>query len=500
MAGNSMLQVNRKKTPKRRKWIPALVLAILAAVGGLAVWYAVREPEPMPTREDTRGSLIERETSELVRARIQMKDREPWTVVRNDAGELVIEGADAWTVDESLGERVEDALANLVYEDILTENPADYRDRLEEFGLAEPALTAEAEFSDGQKYTIRIGDDSGMADEDFRYMTMDGDDRLYAVAGNLMEDLGIEQELLHPVAQPEIQTSRVDRITVRDGAGTVTAEWTLRGAVTDSDAAENWMLTSPVTYPADPDQTEGLIKNAGSLRLGLYIGPATDELLSECGLTTPTREIEIHMAAGATGQITDAGAYNVRDWPEETVRFLLGGARNELTDYCLYEGTVYTINHFTAAAITETDPIGTLARSLVPVATDHLGSLRIDRADGTRDEYILTYTSEPLSEEEIEENGDGETSRVVVTCEKNGEEIPYTVFEADYERMRVVNVSGRLPDGWEKKETRERYVFRTVSGTEHTVELSAFDAMHDAVTVDGCTLFYLIRGGMGEMP
>ena len=57
-----------------------------------------------------------------------------------------------------------------------------------------------------------------------------------------------------------------------------------------------------------------------------------------------------------------------------------------------------------------------------------------------------------------------------------------------------------LPDGWQKKETREEYVFRTLSGAVHTVELSEFDAMHDAVTVDGWTLFYLIRGGLDGMP
>ena len=35
---------------------------------------------------------------------------------------------------------------------------------------------------------------------------------------------------------------------------------------------------------------------------------------------------------------------------------------------------------------------------------------------------------------------------------------------------------------------------------EHTLELSEFDALHDAVTLDGCTLFYLIREGIPELP
>ena len=66
--------------------------------------------------------------------------------------------------------------------------------------------------------------------------------------------------------------------------------------------------------------------------------------------------------------------------------------------------------------------------------------------------------------------------------------------------MLVVSVSGTLPQGAEWGKTHTKYTFRTVSGRTHTVELSDFDGMHDAVTLDGETLFYLIRGGMTELP
>ena len=78
--------------------------------------------------------------------------------------------------------------------------------------------------------------------------------------------------------------------------------------------------------------------------------------------------------------------------------------------------------------------------------------------------------------------------------------ISASAFEAAYARLQVVDVSGRLPEGWIKQETEVTYVFSTTTGRTHTLELSPFDAMHDCVTVDGCSLFYLIRGGMTEMP
>ena len=33
--------------------------------------------------------------------------------------------------------------------------------------------------------------------------------------------------------------------------GEIRAEWALQGALTDRDAAENWMITAPLEYPAD---------------------------------------------------------------------------------------------------------------------------------------------------------------------------------------------------------------------------------------------------------
>ena len=37
-------------------------------------------------------------------------------------------------------------------------------------------------------------------------------------------------------------------------------------------------------------------------------------------------------------------------------------------------------------------------------------------------------------------------------------------------------------------------------GGTHVIELSDYDGMHDAVTLDGHTCFYLIKGGMTELP
>ena len=76
----------------------------------------------------------------------------------------------------------------------------------------------------------------------------------------------------------------------------------------------------------------------------------------------------------------------------------------------------------------------------------------------------------------------------------------YPSLSANWDRLLTVTVSGRLPKDYEPQAVHTRYTFHTVSGKTHVLELRDFDAMQDAVTLDGHTLFYLIKGGMTELP
>lgn len=467
-----------------------VLLGLLAAAGiGLGIW-AIREipEEPaVPVRQEHGGSLLRYDPEEILRMTIRIRGREAWTAERDASGAMrMTEDAD-WPLEEDLAGRMEDALANLLYEEVLTENPEEYRNRLEEFGLADPEITADALFADGTDVTIRIGNRIG-GDEDLRFMTVEGDPRLFAVAGSLAEELSLERELLHPVEQPLIQASRLDRVTVMQKEEKK-AEWRLQGEITDSGAAENWQVAFPVNYPADQDRIASLKKNVDNLRLGVFVAEEGEDALRETGLDAPRYTLEIHLAPGTTGHISESGAYEVQEQEEETFLFRIGGARNEMTDYCLFDHAIYSINHFTVAALCETEPMDTLARYPVSVSLENLRSLEICGADGREDRYELTWNT-----------GDSEDPGILFSCRKNGEDISAAAFSAAYERWRVTDVSGRLPEGWQRKTPFAVYRFTTLNGQKHEVELSEFDGMHDAVTVDGCTVFYLIRGGLADLP
>ena len=70
-----------------------------------------------------------------------------------------------------------------------------------------------------------------------------------------------------------------------------------------------------------------------------------------------------------------------------------------------------------------------------------------------------------------------------------------------YERLLTVNITGKLPADAETGNAHIKYTLRTVNGGAHTVVLSDWDGMQDAVTIDGGTLFYISRNSFSaEIP
>jgi hypothetical protein len=352
-------------------------------------------------------------------------------------------------------------------------------------------VTVDILFRDGQQLTARIGDSADPEDNAYYYLTVDGDDRLYAIAAGTVEDLKSEKDLLHPVEQIQVFSALLDRITVKEAAGTVQKEWALQGKVSDRDAAENWMVTVPFTYPADYDVIKNMRDSAESLRLGIYVGTEKELNLSDYGLDRPKAVLEFHMAEGSTGTVSDAGVYDVSDWEERTVTLALGNPKSEMVDYVLCGGEVYTINHFTVSTFTETEPLATAARYPVATPLNSLESVMVEKQGQETVHYALIH-----QDTENTDSSEASTAR----CIRNGEEIPYESFSAAYERLLTVTVSGILKGDYTLREPHTKYTFRTVSAGTHTVELSDYDGMHDAVIMDGHALFYLIKDGMTEMP
>lgn len=499
-----MQKVERQKHKdrKRRRLTGLILCAVLLAAcvtAALLLRKKAVEEQPPKARERITGAVTHRNTEDLEQVTVTLRGEEPWTLFQDSDGKLTLqrqEGGrtETWAADENAAKMILDAAANLTYEDVFTDRREDWEPEAAEFGMKDPLVTLRILFRDGEQVTARIGDSADPEDHAYYYLTVDGDDRLYAIASGTVEDLRFEKELLHSVRQIQIFSALLDRITVKDGTGATVKEWALQGKVSDRDAAENWLVTAPFTYPADYDVIKNMRDTAESLRLGVYIGSAKDLNLADYGLDQPGTEIAFHMAEGSTGTVSDAGVYDVSDWEERTVTLALGSPKSEMVDYVLSDGEVYTINHFSISTFTQTDPIDTAARYLVSTPLNSLDSVMVEQQGKETVHYALIH------QDSQDTAGNDHEDISADRCIRNGEEIPYETFAAAYERLLTVTVSGRLKDGYTVKEPHTKYTFRTVSAGTHTIELSDYDGMHDVVSMDGHTLFYLIRDGMTELP
>lgn len=485
---------NRKHVRHGRVWLLLALVVIL--VGSAALWYITSQPEETINLagEVHSGTLYAYEAQDVAALHITLRAGESWQLTQGTDGGLTVDGDDAYEVDETEKDALLSAAAMVTYEEILTEDASAYAENFEDFGLATPRVVAEITYRDGTVVTLRIGDGYALEESGWSYMTVDGDPNLYALDDGTADALSVRKAELHPVEQPVLHKARFDQITFTGADGTVQAQWILQGEI-GGDAQDRWLLTYPLQYPAEGENISNLQDNIANIRMGEYVGEATAENLTLYGFDTPRFVLSVHMAEGSIGTTDSNGEYTVTEWPESTFTLTVGGAKSEYVDYVRMNDSIYLTSHFTLNTLMSMNPSNTLTRYVVPTALGNLAQLTINR-DGNEEIYAVTRT------EQVAENNDlvyDEDGQVVydTACTRNGQTIAYSSFEAAYHDLMVVTVSGTLPQGWQAEKTPHTvYTFTQTDGTVHVVSLTAYDAFHDAVTLDGSTMFYLIKDGM----
>ncbi len=486
------VQRKTRRAPRhgRLLWLMA-ALALLAALGLLlARLNAV--PDALDATVPTQEATLLRYTPEQVQSLAITRKGEPtWTIARQADGSYALLGEAGHPLSDATAAELTD-LAAVIIADVLTDDPADYADHLSDYGLNDPEFTAVIAYADGYTATLRVGNAATHTNA-WRYMLLDGDARLFALSKGAVEGLFVSEASLRDVEQPTLHRARIDRITLTESDGTC-AQWTLTAPITARDAIDHWRITAPFAYPADATAMGNLLKSAANLRLGTYVCAATPAALSAHGFDAPRLIIEIHMAAGTIATTGMDGVTTTMDYPEGTVTFTLGGAETDMIDYVRHGDSIYRCSSFTTGMFQNIDLRATMSRYLTPVALGNLAELTIQTESGL-DTYQLTRT------EQVAPNNDlvfDEEGNIVydVTVTHNGEPFDYAAFEAAYAPLVAATVSGVLPEGEAITAAPHTvFTFTDVDGSAHTVALTTFDVLHDAVIVDGHEAFYLIKGG-----
>lgn len=483
----------RKRMPRHVNHGPALLTALLAVSLALllAGYGLVSREETAPTpREKEDGVLYRYEPEQVARLRVTVKG-ETWEAEQTAEGILTVTGENGFQAADNRAKELLQAASTVTYERVLMEDAADAQEGLEAFGLATPRLIAEITYDDGVSVILRVG---GKADTGLRYMQVAGDARLFALDQGTFEALSQTRAELRPVSQPVLHKARMDRVTLWGPDGDVQAEWVLQGDI-GGNAVDRWLLTQPLTYPADGSRMDALLSNVANLRLGAYVAPATPENLKTYGFDEPRWRINVHMAAGTIGSADAEGAYAATDWPESDFTLTVGEARDQDVDFVLADGVIYVSSHYSLSTLMDMAPENILTRYAVPTALGNLKRLTVRTAEG---ETVFTLAREERVKENNELDTDGQGNvRYDVTCQRDGENFPYEAFAAAYNDLLMVRVSGRLSAQWKAEEAPHTvFTFEEWDGTAHTLALTRCDARHDAVILDGSAVFYLIQGGM----
>ena len=485
-----------KPLKKQRKAIKPRNMLVFSLLGaaillGIGFIYIVHNQDKNPTEaEDTYRILTSHKAEDVSYITVTRRDGTGYSLAAKQ-GKLYVPEKPDFVMDEALEQEVLKASAIIAIDDTLSQAREEWEKSKADFGLQPPALTVEAGYTDGKTVTFSIG---GKApDSNLYYFELHGDPGLYLASGDLIGLFTEDVTYLHKVNQPIVHYQRIDKITIADESGQITAAWTLETPITAENALSAWRMTAPYSYPCDEQAMETLITAMGKLYLGRFVTTATEEDKLQYGLSPAKKVITLHQAAGKMATINNEGAYQTTDYPESTLTLAVGNSAGDYVDYCMLDGSIYLVSSISQPLLNHLVPETTLLMQPAAIDIRDIASLTVNKGSDSHT-YTLHRQERLLPNNELATDEDGN----VITdtyLKLDGQSADYTAFEQAITSLQTVTVSGKLPAGFvPAQEPSLQLVFTLVDGRKRTLECVEFDSLQDALSVDGVFLHYLPKG------
>lgn len=494
-----MQQVSRKEHRPRRHWRIWMILGCLAAAAVTAVLLLMNPEKAAPvvtaTQQAVRKSLVHRSTEDVARIEVVLDNGKGWAAEQTEPG--VLQEDAGFLMDSRLALSYLEAASSMEAEDTVSDTMDVTESGAEEFGLDHPSVTVHVEYTDGSSIGFSVGDHSPDADEGWYYMSVEGMKGLYALDTGSVDLWTRSRDALAVVIQPEIYSSRIDHIVLE--RGDQVSEWKLEGNIMSDNASDRWRITRPFSYAADGTLMRSFLEALGELRMGTYVGEATEENLKAYGLDTPYARLWVHMASGIVGQTNADGELETMEAEESEAEILFAepGAVQEFIVYAAFAGQICRVSTITSGRIYDKQAMDTVSRYLVSTAAEHVSLLRIERG-GSTEEYRAEQRAAVGEDGSPKLVADG--GYVLETyCTWNGEEISQDAFLAKYMPLQNARISGSVEEGYVPQGEPHTVVEITdTSGRKERIRLYAYDSLHDAVQLgDDPVLFYLVKNGLG---
>lgn len=485
-----MEKVPRKKTRHPiKKSALLLILFCCAALAGGGVYYLRTLPaEVPPITEKETVLLFSRPKEDIVAIAIAPKDGTAYPLIRQGDAFALLGQEDeklrSDILDDLLISLTELPVENTVLQSISAAQGLQPSD----FGL-DPALArVTVTYTDGEKKELRVGNLTPNEETPQRYCMVSGSDTLYTILEADSAPLLRGMDSLRDFAQPSLDGSLLDRIEV-----TGQVEWTLHYT------PSGWQMDVPFSYPLSTLRTDTLLKKIESMGFAACLGKAEKLTLSDYGLDAPALTITITQAATViTGETAEGQQVSV-PVPETVYTLRIGKETGKSGVYVQWQDQVFTASNFLLGFWKELQPLDYLLQTPVNLLVNDLSEVRFTR-DG------ITHTYQVRMVEQITENNQiavDEYGRVLYDCavKRAGEnqDMDAEAFLSWYTRLASLAGDGKLPDGWTPSGENQAEIVLINDHLTRTVTLWPYDALHDAIAIDGVALFYIRNTWLNEI-
>ena len=484
-----------EKVPRKKRRRPLkgrtvlLILLCCAALAGGGLYLLRSQPVSLPpVAESEMVLLLSRPKEDIAAVAIMPRNGTAYPLIRQ-GNTFALLGQEDVALRSDILDDLMVTLTELPAENTVLESISAAQGlRPSDFGL-DPALArVTVTYTDGEKKELRVGNLTPNEETPQRYCMVSGSDTLYTILEADSAPLLRDMDSLRDFAQPALDGSLLDRIEV-----TGQVEWTLHYT------PSGWQMDAPFSYPLSTLRTDALLKKIESMGFAACLGKAEKLTLSDYGLDAPALTITLTQAATViTGETTEGEQVSV-PVPETVYTLRVGNETGKSGVYVQWQDQVFTASNFLLGFWKELQPLDYLLQTPVNLLVNDLSEVRF-----TLDGH--TYAYQVRMVEQVTENNQiavDEYGRVLYDCAVNraGEtqDMDAEAFLSWYTRLASLAGDGRLPDGWTPSGEKRAEITLVNDHLTRTITLWPYDALHDAIAVDGVALYYIRNTWLNEI-
>ncbi len=484
-----MRQVERKAANKKRKariWMLAVFALLLVAA---LLFLLLRKPvqvAPVPSTQRNNVVLLSVERDQLRKFTASPTHAPPYTFTWQDAS-FIPDGNPAFELDSNQLDVILGTLAHIEAADHFGKLELMPNETLEDFGLGSAAFTLAAEYADGQRIKLAIGN-RVHGELPLDYMMVEGSDILYAISADIRDTFDRPMNNLHVVPAINFTPELVSRLTVKGQNPFI-----IRHLEHDL-----WVVEEPFHYPAEKAAVQQLLKQIGDMRLASFIAPATEQTQSEYGFDEDVVQVAFELlpstitSVGAQGEVVAS-----KEVDAQTVTFLFGNSIADTGWYCLYDGVIYQVSDLSMGFLMRDDWRMFASTNPIDIPLSTVRMLTVEK-DGAEKAYRIALTEQVLPNNKLLMDELGDTLYSFLITQSGNEIAPEQVTQP-YAKLMELRVRGRLPEDYQPNSPALLSI-RIDAGTYgRDIAFYEYDALHVALSVDGKCLHYVDRSILDEI-